>query len=81
MSHIKNGHQLCELWHYHDRNTNIHTHCMQPFLHTHSTSVKMLSPKPKHSCNRHAINYKPLSTITCGTVQLKTFAAYLYMVY
>jgi len=37
---VRNGHQLCELRHDQDRSTNIHTYCMQQFLHTHLTLVK-----------------------------------------
>ena len=60
--------------------TSTHIVCSSFYIHTWHW-WKILSPKPKNSCNRHATNNKPLSTITCRTVPLKTFAAYLYMVY
>jgi hypothetical protein len=37
---VKNGQHVFELWHDQDRSTNIHTYCMQQFLHIHLPSVK-----------------------------------------
>jgi len=42
---VRNGHLLCELWHDGDRSINIHTYCIQQFLHTHLTSVKNVVTK------------------------------------
>jgi hypothetical protein len=44
---VRNGHQMCELWHDEDTSINIHTYCIQQILHTQLTSVKNVTKAKK----------------------------------